>query len=87
MTAPTDHVRAVTPHFDLMEALTNLRYLRTVREGLRSDKIRFEERFKGHGDGPTQGALLALATELNMLDRVIAQLWQAVAAIRDDPHI
>lgn len=65
--------------FSLLETTAALKYLRAVRSGLRIDMALLEEKLKSHGNGPTQGALLALAAEVDMLDSTICKLWQSLS--------
>lgn len=64
--------------FTFIEAVATLRYLRAVREGFRVDITQLEEKLKAHGDGATQGAILALAAEVGILDGTIRKLWVAI---------
>lgn len=61
-----------------LEVLTVLRYMRATREGLHGDLLRLEEKLKAVGDGHTQGAILALAGEVSLLDDCIRKLWTMI---------
>ncbi len=67
-----------SPDLTMLETLTALKYLRTIREGLHVDLVQLEERLRVHGNGPTQGAAQVLAAEVDELDRIIQKLWRSM---------
>lgn len=76
MNAPATHSVDLTH----VEAFTNLRYMRNVRNQLRTALRELQERIRAEHDGAHNAAALVLDAELAIVEELVRKLWGATGA-------